>query len=98
MPMGGDLANRVRTARSERRELVLWRRCRAEHLGGAGLVEAHGSARVRHVIPECLEQAQRAHRDDIGCVLRDVEGDSDVALSAEMVDLIRRNGLEYAAQ
>ena len=56
----------------------------AEHLGGGGLVEAGAQARLA----DRLEDADGAERGDLGGVLGDVEADPDVALRAEVVDLV----------
>ncbi len=82
----------------ERRPLALRRRRRAEHLRGAGLVVADLGAADRHVIAQRFEKAQRAERDDVGGIFGDLERHLDMALCREVVDLVRLDLLEDAAQ
>ena len=65
------------------------RRTLPEHLAAAGLVEADRPVGVA----DGLEQPQRAHADRVGGVLGHLEADLDVALGAEVVDLV---GLDAA--
>ena len=71
--MRRDLAHGIGAARLEGRALVLRRRRRAEHLGGARLVIAELATGMGDMVAHGLEQAQRAERDDIGGVFRKLE-------------------------
>ena len=75
----------------ERCRLGLWRLCHlAEHLARACLVEAA----LHAFLADRVEQPQRAHPGRVGRVLGDVEADADVALRAEVVDLVRADPLD----
>ncbi len=94
--VGEDLGAGVGAARLERRRLALRRRCPAEHLAGRRLVEAHALVEAR--LADRLQQAQRPQRHRRGGVLGDVEADADVALRAEVVDLVGLHGAQRAVQ
>ncbi len=70
----------------------------AEHLGRAGLVITQRAAALGGVVAHRLEQPERAERHHVGGVFRHLERDFDVALRAEIVDLVRLDRLEHAAQ
>jgi hypothetical protein len=70
----------------------LRRRAAAEHLAGAGLVEADGLAGAPLHVADGLEQAQDAEAVDVGGVLGLLEADGDVGLGAEVVDLVGEDG------
>jgi hypothetical protein len=78
-----DLRRRVGVDRVHRSRLRLRR------LGGLAEDLARGreeEPRVRRDAPERLEEPQRAEAGRVGRVLREVEGDLDVALAREVVD------------
>ena len=79
-----DLGTSVGTARVKGRGLALRRRGTAEHLAGRGLVEAALDAGV----PHGFQEAERAGSDDVGGKLGNLKTDLDVALGAEVVDLV----------
>jgi len=68
----------------EGRLLVLGRRRGAEDLRGGGLIEAGWDVRFA----DRVEQPQGAATGDVERVLGDVEGNPDVALGTEVVDLL----------
>ena len=72
-------------ARVENGSLALRGKRATEHLAGRGLIKP---AR-KSIAPDGFEQADRAQRHHVGGVLRNVEAYFDVALGAEIVDLIR---------
>src|SRR5439155_19583247 len=83
-PVGVQLRHRVWAARMERAELVLrWRR-QSEHLRRRGLVEAGGQAGG----PNRLQEPGRAQPIRVPRVLRLIEGDMNVALGGQVVDLV----------
>uniref|UniRef100_A0A804PTD2 Uncharacterized protein n=1 Tax=Zea mays TaxID=4577 RepID=A0A804PTD2_MAIZE len=94
VPVRGDLGGGVGRARVEGRVLALRRRRGAEHLRGTGLVVAHGLARQA----DGLEEAERPRGGDVGGVVGDLEGDGDVRLRGEVVDLVGGDGVERAAE
>ena len=55
-----------------------------EHLGAAGLIDTRAEAQVA----DRVQQPQHAHRRDVRGVLGHLEGHLDVALSAQVVDLL----------
>ena len=92
---GVSLGRGVGAPRVERGSLGLRRLNRlAVELGGGGLVEAGIEVELAHG----FEQANGADAGDLGGVLRDLEGDLDVGLGAEVVDLVGAHGLEDAVQ
>ncbi len=85
-PVAEHLRDAVRAARMERRRLGLRRLGHlAEHLARARLVEAA----LHALLADRVEQPQRPHPGRVGRVLGDVEAHADVALRAEVVDLVR---------
>ena len=56
----------------------------AEHFTAAGLVESCIDSRF----PDSLKQANCAERRYVTCVFRDIEADSDVTLSGQIVDFV----------
>jgi len=77
----------------------LRRRGGPEHLGGPGLVVADvGAAGVSDVGADGLEEAQGAGGDDVGGVVGDLEGNGNVRLGGEVVDLVGKNSVEPAAE
>ena len=83
-----QLRDAVRRARVERRLLRLRRLDDlAVQLRRRRLVEAHHL--LEPARPDRVEQAQRAEPVDVACVLGHLEGDLDVRLRAEVVDLGR---------
>ena len=94
-PVGVDLRGGVRAARVERRRLVLGHLLRAaEHLRGRRLVDPRPDLQLA----DRLEQAHGAEAGDLARVLRHVEGDLDVALRAEVVDLVRVDQAQRAVE
>ncbi len=93
-PVGVDLGRAVGAAGPEGGVLVLRRRGGPEHLRGTGLVVA--ALQADH--PDRFEQAGAAHPRGHPGELGLVEGDSDVALSGEVVDLGRLHPLEQGHQ
>lgn len=99
VPMSRAFGCRVGGSRVERGGLRLRGRSRSEHLRrpglvvpdvrptGGGDVGAHG-----------LEEAEGAGGDDVGSVVRDFEGDGDMGLGGEVVDLVGEDGVEPAAE
>jgi len=90
-PMGEHLGDRVRAARVERGPFGL----RAlddlhEHLAAASLVEPDWPVGVA----DRLQQPERAHPRGVGRELGHLEADADVALGAEVVDLVRLDPIE----
>lgn len=86
-PVGVLLGDAVGRAGIEGRELALGDLAHlAEELGGGGLVEAAGLLEAAGA--DGVQQAQRADSVDLGGVLGEVEGDLDVGLGAEVVDLV----------
>ena len=83
-PVGVHLGGPVRGPGVERRLLVLRRRGGAEHLAGGRLVIAGLPSRAA----QRLEDAGRPQAGDVPGVFRDVEGHADVALRAQVVDLV----------
>src|SRR5579862_1909611 len=70
----------------ERRLLSLRRLSHlSEHLARARFVEAA----LHALLADRVEQSQRPERGDVGRVFGDVEADPDMALSSEVVDLVR---------
>jgi hypothetical protein len=53
---------------------------------------------MRDMVAQRLEQAQRADGDDLGGVFRNVERDLDMALGAEVIDLVGVDAFQHAAQ
>ena len=93
--MGEKLRHAVRAARVEGRRLSLRSFCDlAEHLGAAGLVEADRPVGTA----DCLDQAQVAHAGGVRGELRHLEADLDVALSAQVVDLVGSQMIEGVDQ
>ena len=93
-PVRVELGRAVRRARVEGGALVLRRRGRAEHLRGRRLVVAA----VDPGRADRLEQPQGAGAVGRRGVLRHLEGDLDVALRAEVVDLVGLDGVDQVDQ
>ena len=83
-PVGVDFGGAVGAAGVEGRRFILGRRRGAEHLAARSLVKAGFDAAPA----EGLEEARRPQGGDISRVFGEVEAHADVALGAEMVDLI----------
>ena len=92
-PMGEKLGNAIRAARIERRRFQL-RDCLdlAEHLGGRSL-EQLGSARI---LPEHLEDVERAHGVGLGRIDGLLERGPDEALCGKIVKLVRHHLQDFA--
>src|SRR5579862_198277 len=89
VPVGGHLADRIRTARIERGMLVLRRGGCPEHFGGPGLIITNLLAALADMITQRFEQPQRTQCIHVGGVFGDVERYFDVALGSEVIHLIR---------
>jgi hypothetical protein len=97
-PMRRHLADAIGAARVKRRPFALGRRGGAEHLRGTGLIATHRAAAVEHMVAHRLDQSQRADGDHVGGVFGDLEGDLDVALGAEVVNLVGIDSFEHPPQ
>ena len=98
VPMRSDFGRCVGGPGVKRRRFRLRRRSRSEHLGGSGLVVLDGAAGVGGVRSDGFEEAEGAGGDDVGRVVGDLEGDGDVGLSGEVVDLVGLDHVEPAAE
>ena len=87
-PVRVELGDPVGTAWMKRCLLVLRRRRQAEHFGGGRLVEPGGAAGSTNR----LQQPGGAQPVGVSGVLRLVEGDVDLALGRQVVDLVRLDG------
>src|SRR6202049_4365032 len=96
-PMGIELGRGIGRARIERRGLGLGRRLGlAIEFGGRGLVEACALFAAEN--SDGLEQPKCSDGVGVGRVFRRLEGDVDVRLSGEIVDLVGLSLLEQANQ
>ncbi|EXI76370.1 MAG: hypothetical protein AW07_00315 [Candidatus Accumulibacter sp. SK-11] len=96
-PVGVELGDRIRTARVERRRLLLRNFLdEAVEFRGARLVEAGLLLEAEDA--DRLEHAQRADAVGVGGVLGFLEADGDVALRGQIVDLVRLHLLDDADQ
>src|SRR5260370_15271213 len=84
-----DLGAGVGTAGVKGRGFVLRRLGRSEHFNGGGLVEAAIQADAMDGFQEA-EDAEAGHVDGVA---RDLEGNLDVALCSQVVDLVRAYGV-----
>lgn len=82
VPVSSDLGCRVGRSGMKRRRLRLWRRSCSEHLRRSGLVVLDAPATVGGVRSDGLQEAESTSGDDIGRVVGDLEGDSNVRLSS----------------
>src|SRR5262249_26684495 len=88
-PMAEELGRRVRRSRPEWRGFLLRRLGGlAEHLGRAGLIEA----RLETALANAFENAEGPQARRVAGVFRNLEADFDVALRAQIVDLVRTDG------
>jgi hypothetical protein len=69
-----------------------------EHLRGACLVELDLSAAALLVVADGLQKPEGSKGDDVGGVFGLVEGYPDVGLGAEIVYLVRLDGLDDPSQ
>lgn len=98
VPMSGAFGGRVRGSGVERGGFRLGRRSGSEHLRGSGLVVPNvRSAGGHDVGSDSFEEAERAGGHHIGGVIGDLEGDGDVGLGSEVVDLVRGDGVDPSA-
>ena len=96
-PVGVDLRRAIRRARVEGRRLFLRHLLHLSvHLGGGGLIEARRLLEAENA--NGLQDAQRAERIGVRRVLGRLEGDCDMALRGEVVDLVGTNLLDHADQ
>src|SRR5437588_8139815 len=85
-PIGKNLRHSIGTARPKRRAFGLRNLLRfAEHLAAGGLVKTRSDSGFTN----CLQNTNRPHASDIRRVLGNVETHADMALGAEMIDLVR---------
>src|SRR6266480_6911380 len=85
-PIRKHLCHTVRTSRPERRLLVLRRLLDlTEHFAARSLKKTGTQAGFA----DCFQNADRAHARDVGSVLRNIEAHANVALRAQMIDLVR---------
>ena len=98
-PVRHHLRARVGRARVEGRRFLLRG---LDHfavlLGRRSLVVAHLLAALLLEIADRFEQFERAHRDCFGGVDRHIERDTDVGLSAEVVNLVRAHFAHQLAE
>src|SRR5262249_60116609 len=88
-PMAEELGRRVRRSRPEWCGFLLRRLGGlAEHLGRAGLIEA----RLETALANAFENAEGPQARRVAGVFRNLEADFDVALRAQIVDLVRTDG------
>ena len=80
-----------------RRFGLRWWSC-TEHLGRPGLVVLDGTTAVDGVRSDGFEEAESAGGNDVGGVIRDLEGDGDVRLRGEVVDFVGFDHVEPAAE
>ena len=92
--VGEELGATVGAAWVENGGFGLRRRGGAVHLAGGGLVEAA----VQPGAMNGFEEAKCAHADGITGILGDFKADLDVALSAEVVDLVGADVIEQAGE
>lgn len=94
-PVGENLGRRISAAGVKGREFGLWYfLCLAEHLGARGLVELAGDAGFA----QGLQDAHGPDGGDVGGVFGDIEANADVALRAEMIDLVGLQTVEELDQ
>ena len=89
-PMSVQLSCSIRTARLERRVLVLRAFRITVHLAAGGLVELGLHTRFSNR----FEQPHCSKRGDLARVFRYVEAHPDMTLRAEVVDFIRSDGAD----
>ena len=94
-PIGKNLCHAIRTARPKRRTFGLRNFLRfAEHLAARGLVKTRSDSSFAN----CLQNTDRSNTSDISRVFGNIETDSDVALRAEMINLVRLQVVEQFHQ
>ncbi|CAN0919023.1 hypothetical protein LINGRAHAP2_LOCUS31213 [Linum grandiflorum] len=97
--MRSAFGSSIRGSRVEGSGLRLGRRSGSEHLGRSSLVVPDvRPASVQDVRSDCFQKAEGSRGHHVGGVVRDLEGDGDVRLSGEVVDFVRANGVEPAAE
>ena len=96
--MGRDLADRIGATRVKRRRLALRRMGRAKHLGRTSLVDPDRPAASGDMIAHGVEHSQRPGRHHVGGVFRHVKRHAHVALSREIIDLLRLNLLQHPSE
>ena len=93
-PVGVNLSGGVGAPGMEGRGFALRRRSGSERFTARGLVEASGDARAA----ESLEDAGRSEARDVARVFGEIEAHPDVALNAEMVDLVGFDVVDQVGQ
>lgn len=96
--VGSDLADGIGAAGLEWSRFGLRRRCAAVHLRRSRLVDLDRTAAGRDVMASRFQKTQRPGTDDVGGVFRLIERDSDMALGAEVIDLVRRDPVDDRAE
>src|ERR1700730_8390359 len=85
-PIGKYLRHTIRTPRPKGRSLRLRHLLHfAEHFAARGLVKPC----LNTSLPNCFQNPDRPDASNIGGILRNIETDTNVALRAQMVDLVR---------
>ncbi len=96
--VGIDLGTGVGAAGLEAGALALAGLGTAEHLGAAGLVEANLLPAVLHVAADGLQQPDDPHAHHVHGVLGLIEAHADMALGAQVVDLVRLDLIQQIAE
>lgn len=97
--MGGAFGGGVRGPGVERGGFRLRRRGGSEHFRRPSLVVFDvGSAGCRDVRADSFEEAEGSGSNDVGGVIRDLEGNGDVGLGSEVVNLVGVNRIEPTAK
>lgn len=95
VPVRGAFGGGVRGPWMEGSGFRLRRRSGSEHFRRSGLVVLDvRSTSGGDVGANSFEETKGSSGDDIGGVVRDLEGNSDVRLSGEIVNLVGENGVE----
>ena len=82
----------------KRRRQALRRRGSTEHFAAARLIKPNGFVVVLVEIANRFEQAQNSDAGHIGGIFRLIERDFDVALRAQIINLVGAHFFEYSTQ
>ena len=96
--MGSHLAHGVRAPRVEPGGFGLGCERSSEHPAASGQIDFQLASPGLLAVAHCLEQTERSDGDHVRRVLWLVERSSYVALRAEVIDLIRPDGMNEASQ